>query len=91
MAVGRRSGQAPPHAGAKFYFVQHYESLYHGEPARVDATYALPLKKIVISTWLRDIMKERFGSAAEILVTPVDRELFPSGAGCADRTTRSAC
>jgi glycosyltransferase involved in cell wall biosynthesis len=68
--------QAPPHAGAKFYFVQHYESLYHGEPQRVDATYALPLKKIVISTWLRDIMKERFGSAAEILVTPVDRDLF---------------
>ena len=68
--------QAPPHAGAKFYFVQHYESLYHGEPHRVDATYALPLKNIVISTWLRDIMKERFGSAAEILVTPVDRELF---------------
>jgi glycosyltransferase involved in cell wall biosynthesis len=68
--------QAPPRAGAKFYFVQHYESLYHGEPQRVDATYALPLKKIVISTWLRDIMKERFGSAAEILVTPVDRDLF---------------
>ena len=63
-------------AGAKFYFVQHYESLYHGDPARVDATYALPLKKIVISSWLQDIMKERFGSVAEVLVTPVDRDLF---------------
>ncbi|HEV2056267.1 MAG TPA: glycosyltransferase family 4 protein [Methylomirabilota bacterium] len=71
-AVARASGSA----GAKFYFVQHYESLYHGDPARVDATYALPLEKIVISTWLKDIMRERFGSAAEVLVTPVDRELF---------------
>lgn len=68
--------RAPGSAGAKFYFVQHYESLYHGEPARVDATYALPLKKIVISSWLKDIMKERFASAAEVLVTPVDRALF---------------
>jgi glycosyltransferase involved in cell wall biosynthesis len=68
--------RAPAVAGAKFYFVQHYESLYHGEPGRVDATYALPLGKIVISSWLKDVMKERFASAAEVLVTPVDRDLF---------------
>jgi len=68
--------RAPADAGAKFYFVQHYESLYHGRPARVDATYALPLRKIVISSWLKDIMKEHFACAAEVLVTPVDRQLF---------------
>jgi glycosyltransferase involved in cell wall biosynthesis len=68
--------QAPADAGAKFYFIQHYESLYHGDPRPVDATYELPLRKIVISTWLADIMKERFNSAADVLVTPVDRDLF---------------
>ena len=67
---------APARCGRKFYVVQHYESLYHGEPAAVDATYRLPLRKIVISTWLRDIMRERFASDAEILVTPVDPALF---------------
>jgi glycosyltransferase involved in cell wall biosynthesis len=67
---------APARCGAKFYFVQHYESLYHGAPETVDATYRLPLRKIVISTWLRDVMRERFGSDAEVLVTPVDRDLF---------------
>jgi len=67
---------APARCGAKFYFVQHFESLYHGDPQRVDATYELPLRKIVISSWLRDIMKERFGADAEVLVTPVDRDLF---------------
>ncbi len=67
---------APARCGRKFYLVQHYESLYHGEAAAVDATYRLPLRKIVISTWLRDIMRERFGSEAEILVTPVDLALF---------------
>ena len=56
--------------------VQHYESLYHGRPDAVDATYRLPLTKIVISTWLRDVMRERFASDAEVLVTPVDPKLF---------------
>lgn len=67
---------APARCGAKLYLVQHYESLYHGEPAAVDATYRLPLAKVVISTWLRDVMRERFDSDAEVLVTPVDRALF---------------
>jgi glycosyltransferase involved in cell wall biosynthesis len=67
---------APSRCGAKFYLVQHYESLYHGAPEVVDATYRLPLRKIVISTWLADVMRERFGAACDVLVTPVDRALF---------------
>jgi len=67
---------APARCGAKFYLIQHYESLYHGEPARVDATYRLPLTRIVISTWLRDVLRERFGAEAHVIVTPVDPALF---------------
>jgi glycosyltransferase involved in cell wall biosynthesis len=67
---------APAACGRKFYLVQHYESLYHGEGTAVDATYRLPLAKIVISSWLREIMRERFGAEAELLVTPVDGQLF---------------
>jgi glycosyltransferase involved in cell wall biosynthesis len=67
---------APPRAGRRFYFVQHYESLYHGPADLVDATYRLPLRTIVISTWLRDVLREKFGRDAEILVTPVDPALF---------------
>ncbi len=67
---------APAECGAKFYLIQHYESLYHGDAELVDATYRLPLRKLVISTWLGDIMRERFASEAEILVTPVDPALF---------------
>jgi len=68
--------EAPARCGAKFYLVQHYESLYHGAPAVVDATYRLPLRKVVISTWLADIMREKFGAPSDVLVTPVDRALF---------------
>lgn len=67
---------APPSCGDKFYFIQHYESLYHGTPAHVDETYRYPLGKIVISTWLRNIMREKFEGDAHVLVTPVDRTLF---------------
>jgi glycosyltransferase involved in cell wall biosynthesis len=67
---------ADARCGRKFYLVQHYESLYHGSPDVVDATYRLPLRKIVISSWLRDVMREKFGEAADVLVTPVDRRLF---------------
>jgi glycosyltransferase involved in cell wall biosynthesis len=70
------AAEAPARCGRRFYFVQHYESLYHGRAETVDATYRLPLQKIVISTWLRDIMRERFASDAEVLVTPVDPVLF---------------
>lgn len=68
--------EAPSSRGAKFYLVQHYESLYHGAPDEVDATYRLPLRQIVISSWLRDVMAERFGAASELIVTPVDTALF---------------
>ena len=67
---------AAPRCGRKFYLIQHYESLYHGDPERVDATYRLPLRQVVISSWLRDVMRDEFGTAAEVLVTPVDRDLF---------------
>ncbi len=67
---------APSRCGVPFYLIQHYESLYHGKPEQVDATYRLPLAKIVISTWLRDVMRERFGTTADLLVTPVDPALF---------------
>ena len=67
---------APARCGAKAYLIQHFESLYHGEPTVVDATYRLALHKIVISTWLADIMRDRFASDAAVLVTPVDPVLF---------------
>jgi glycosyltransferase involved in cell wall biosynthesis len=67
---------APADRGAKFYFIQHYESLHHGDPSEVDATYRLPLAKIVISSWLADIMATKFSSPAAVIVTPVDPLLF---------------
>jgi len=69
----------PENKCAKFYFIQHYEGLYHAKSGgvdEVDKTYRLPMKKIVISTWLRDIMKKEFNSDSELIVTPVDFKQF---------------
>ena len=65
-----------PSKGKKFYLIQHYESLYHGDSKLVDPTYKLPLRKIVISHWLQNIMREKFDSDSHILITPVDFKLF---------------
>jgi glycosyltransferase involved in cell wall biosynthesis len=79
---------APDSAGRKFYFIQHFESLYHGDAARVDATYRTSLRKIVISTWLADVMARRFDSPAAVIVTPVDPTLFHPVAVDEDGTLR---
>jgi len=62
--------------GKKFYFAQHYESLFHGSPEEVDKIYRYPIKFIAISTWIKDILREKFNVYSELIVTPVDLEVF---------------
>ena len=58
----------PASKGAKAYFIQHYE-VHEGMPAdRVDATWRLPMHKIVIANWLAELSRERFGDAGYSLV-----------------------
>ena len=40
--------------GAKFYLIQHYET-WGGPKEEVDATWRLPLYKVVISKWLQEL------------------------------------
>ena len=62
--------------GKKFYLIQHYESLFHGEKEKVDETYLYPMSKIVVSSWLRKILKEKFNTDAEVIVNPIDLDAF---------------
>lgn len=52
--------QFSPRKGAKVHFVQGYD-VYGGPPEEVNGTYALPIPKIVISVWLRDLIQSKFG------------------------------
>jgi len=76
----------PPSKGEKFYFVQHYESLWCGN---VDHTYRLPMKKIVVSSWLKRVMAESFDQPSVVVPPAIDRELFRPGGAPGNDTTSS--
>jgi glycosyltransferase involved in cell wall biosynthesis len=46
--------QLPSNRGAKFYLIQGYENWFFSD-ADVDATWRLPLHKVVIARWLEEI------------------------------------
>jgi glycosyltransferase involved in cell wall biosynthesis len=78
--------------GKKFYLIQHYETLYHApnNEQKADETYRFDLRKIVISRWLKKIMKEKFNSESNLLVTPVDfSQFYPTRNGYND--TKRIC
>lgn len=52
-----------PRAGAPLYFVQGHE-VWAGERERVEATYGLPMPKLVVASWLKRMLRERFGEDA---------------------------
>jgi glycosyltransferase involved in cell wall biosynthesis len=54
----------PASKGRKAYFIQHYEAHPGQDHSRVDATWRLPMHKIIIAQWLVDIAKKQFNDAA---------------------------
>lgn len=66
-----------PRKGAKVYFVQHHEVFPHLPVSRVQATYRLPLHKIVVARWLEEVMREQYGDAhVDVVPNSVDRQQF---------------
>ncbi|ANN49533.1 hypothetical protein A6F53_09875 [Levilactobacillus brevis] len=63
----------PKECGVKYYFIQHYETW--GGKERVDKTWKLPLKKIVIASWLQKIAK-RMDENATLVPNFVEHENF---------------
>ena len=62
--------------GVPFYFILHYESLWTRYKTRAVKTYDLPMKKLVLSNWLKDTLKKNHGQNADVFVTPVDKKMF---------------
>ena len=53
--------------GIKFHLIQHYET-WGGDKDRVDATWRLPLRRIVVSKWLADLARDKFNDDEAILI-----------------------
>lgn len=65
-----------PSRGRRVHFMQHYES-WSAPPEVIDAVYHLPIPKIVLTDWLRDLVRERFLQEPLALVpNSVDLEVF---------------
>lgn len=59
-----------------WYLVQHDEGLYHGPRDLVDKALKSPLKKIVVSTWLGEVVMKRASQGSELLLNAYDRSQF---------------
>lgn len=66
----------PAEMGKKFYFIQHHEALWTRDKEQAEQTYRLPFTKLVISTWLKEIMLNSYGQESHLFVTPVDLTQF---------------
>jgi glycosyltransferase involved in cell wall biosynthesis len=66
--------------GRGFYYVQHYDSLFgkNSLENRVhDESYYLPLGKITVSSWLKDVIRERLDVEAKAVITAgIDEKVF---------------
>jgi len=70
---------ADARVGLKAYFIQHYESLFHGPKAKVDPTYRYGFYNIATSHWLKDLLREVFHAPSVLFITPVDLAVFVPG------------
>ncbi len=59
----------PPEKGAKVYLIQHHEVHPYLPLERVQATYRMPLQKVVIARWLADVMARDYGDPDAVLVS----------------------
>ena len=67
----------PPNKGRKAYFIQHYEAHPGQDSSRVDATWRLPMHKIIIAQWLVATAKNRFGDGdVSFVPNAVDLQQF---------------
>ncbi len=64
-----------PDKGAKFYFIQGYENWGTGDE-KVNASFKLPLKKIVVSTWLEKRLESKGEKAIARIPNGLDFEVF---------------
>lgn len=58
-----------PSKGAKVYFLQGHEVVVQNQPVeRIEATWRLPMQKIVVSSILLDLARDKYGDSSAVLV-----------------------
>lgn len=78
----------PNSKGAKCYLIQHYET-WQGHKQEVDATWTMPLHKVVVSRWLQGIARD-LGTVAIHIPNAVDHNRYRFRIDPRDRPRRVA-
>ena len=66
-----------PSKGIKVYFIQGYEVFPYLPVERCHATYRMPLRKIVVANWLKNVMRDCYGDDCVVVVpNSVDHSQF---------------
>ena len=61
--------------GRKYYLIQDYE-IWNANVKLVDKSYTLPLKRIVCSKHMHNLLLDKFGSDSELIYIGLDRNRF---------------
>jgi glycosyltransferase involved in cell wall biosynthesis len=64
-----------PSKGRKHHFIRHYE-VWGGPTHKVDRMYRFRNRKIVISTWLKELIENKFHQPVSFCPNGIDRERF---------------
>ncbi len=66
-----------PAKGVKVLFAQGHDAETPGVPsARAEAVWRLPFQRIVVSQWLADLVRARYGASATVVPNGVDAHRF---------------
>ncbi|MBD3350103.1 MAG: hypothetical protein GF364_01295, partial [Candidatus Lokiarchaeota archaeon] len=61
--------------GEKFYFIQGYE-IYIGPVKKIQDSYLLPLRKLVVSNYLARLLWQKFGQKSTVIPNGVNHKVF---------------
>jgi len=64
-----------PSKGRKYHFIRHYE-VWGGAAHKVDRVYRFRNNKIVISTWLKELIEDKFHQPVSFCPNGIERERF---------------
>lgn len=68
--------ELPAYKGRHVHFVQDHENFPHLPQDRVEAVYHRTIPRIVVASWLADVMQDRYGQQVEIALNGVDTQRF---------------
>ena len=64
--------------GTKVYLIQDYE-IWNSSIEHVNSSYSFPMIRITVSGYLRDLIRDKFGSDSHVILNGIDFEKFNNG------------